>query len=175
MLQANTTDVRCPVESVSLLYLNPPYDWESGQSGNQRLEFVFLEHTYRWLKADGILVFVIPQARLKPCARLLADHLKICAFTGLLRPNVCVSSKSRFWRPGESGQNGREIRSCLKYSAIWKGLPSKKNCPYLAILLRYAIRFRNPAPQFYPTLAFPSTKLRTCFCDLRPTARQDAY
>jgi hypothetical protein len=27
--------MRCPVESVSLLYLNPPYDWESGQSGNQ--------------------------------------------------------------------------------------------------------------------------------------------
>jgi len=26
VLQANTTDVRCPVESVSLLYLNPPYD-----------------------------------------------------------------------------------------------------------------------------------------------------
>jgi hypothetical protein len=24
VLQANTTDVRCPVESVSLLYLNPP-------------------------------------------------------------------------------------------------------------------------------------------------------
>ena len=76
VLQANTTDVRCPVESVSLLYLNPPYNWKSGQSGNQRLEFVFLEHTYRWLKSEGILVFVIPQARLKPCARLLADHFK---------------------------------------------------------------------------------------------------
>src|ERR1700757_2271234 len=26
-LQANTMDVRCPADSLSLLYLNPPYDW----------------------------------------------------------------------------------------------------------------------------------------------------
>ena len=76
VVQANTMDVRSNAESFSLLYLNPPYDWESGQTGNQRLESVFLEHTYRWLKPEGILVFVIPQARLKPCARLLADHFK---------------------------------------------------------------------------------------------------
>jgi hypothetical protein len=74
--QANTMDVRCPVESLSLLYLNPPYDWESGHTDNQRLELVFLEHTYRWLKPEGVLIFVIPQPRLKPCARLLADHFK---------------------------------------------------------------------------------------------------
>ena len=54
-LQANAMDVRCPAEAVSLLYLNPPYDWESGESNNQRLELVFLEHTYRWLKAGGVL------------------------------------------------------------------------------------------------------------------------
>lgn len=76
VLQANTTDVRCPVESVSLLYLNPPYDWESGQSGNQRLELVFLEHTYRWLRPEGVLIFVIPQGRLKPCVRILADYFR---------------------------------------------------------------------------------------------------
>ncbi len=29
VLQADTMDVRCNAESVSLLYLNPPYDWES--------------------------------------------------------------------------------------------------------------------------------------------------
>jgi hypothetical protein len=73
-LQANTMDVRCPAEAVSLLYLNPPYDWESGESNNQRLEAVFLEHTYRWLKAGGVLLFVIPQPRLAKCARLLSEH-----------------------------------------------------------------------------------------------------
>jgi hypothetical protein len=40
-------DVRCPPEAVSLLYLNPSYDWESGESNNQRLEPVFLEHRER--------------------------------------------------------------------------------------------------------------------------------
>jgi hypothetical protein len=77
-LQANAMDVRCPAESLSLLYMNPPYDFEAGQSGNQRLELVFLEHTHRWLKPAGLLIFVIPQLRLQPCARLLAEH-----FTGL--------------------------------------------------------------------------------------------
>jgi hypothetical protein len=89
VLQANTIDVRCPVESISLLYLNPPYDWESGQSGNQRLELVFLEHTYRWLKPGGVLIFVIPQSRLAPCARLLADHFREIRVFGLTDP-VCV-------------------------------------------------------------------------------------
>src|SRR5260370_38815816 len=45
-LQANTMDVRCQTETLSLLYLNPPYDWESGESNNQKLEFVLLEHIY---------------------------------------------------------------------------------------------------------------------------------
>jgi len=73
-LQADTMDVRCPPEAVSLLYLNPLYDWEAGESNNQRLEFVFLEHTYRWLKAGGVLLFVIPQMRLAKCARLLSEQ-----------------------------------------------------------------------------------------------------
>jgi SAM-dependent methyltransferase len=73
-LQANTMDVRCLAETVSLLYLNPPYDWEAGESNNQRLEPVFLEHTYRWLKPGGVLVFVIPQPRLAKCARLLSEQ-----------------------------------------------------------------------------------------------------
>jgi hypothetical protein len=54
-LQANTMDARCQSEAVSLLYVNPPYDWEAGESNNQRLEFVFLEHTYRWLIAGSKL------------------------------------------------------------------------------------------------------------------------
>jgi hypothetical protein len=75
-VQANAMDVRCPPEAMSLLYLNPPYDWESGESNNQRLELVFLEHTYRWLKAGGVLLFVIPQLRLAKCARLLSEYFK---------------------------------------------------------------------------------------------------
>ena len=61
-------------ESCSLLYLNPPYDTELGPHHNRRMELVFLEHCYRWVKTDGVLVFVIPVAALNSCARLLASQ-----------------------------------------------------------------------------------------------------
>src|SRR5258708_32644230 len=73
-VQASVFDVRCPAEAFSLLYLNPPYDLEIGATNNQRLELVFLEHTYRWLKPGGVLVFVIPQPQLKSCARILSEY-----------------------------------------------------------------------------------------------------
>src|SRR3984957_16753453 len=91
-LQANAMDVRCPPEAVSLLYLNPPYDWESGESNNQRLELVFLEHTYRWLKAGGVLLFVIPQLRLAKCARLLIEHFTAMRVLRLTEP-ACLQYK----------------------------------------------------------------------------------
>ena len=91
-LQANALDVRCPAEALSLLYLNPPYDWESGEGNNQRLELVFLEHSYRWLKAGGVLLFVIPQLRLAKCARLLCEHFTdLCVFR--LTEPACLEYK----------------------------------------------------------------------------------
>jgi hypothetical protein len=91
-LQANTMDVRCPPEAVSLLYLNPPYDWEFGESNNQRLESVFLEHTYRWLKAGGVLLLVIPQMRLAKCARPLSEHFTDSRVFRLTEP-ACLQYK----------------------------------------------------------------------------------
>jgi hypothetical protein len=91
-LHANTMDVRCPAESVSLLYLNPPYDWECGESNNQRLEYVFLEHTYRWLKPLGVLLFVIPQSRLAKCARLLSEQFTDLRVFRLTEP-ACLQYK----------------------------------------------------------------------------------
>ena len=85
----NATDVRCQAESLSLLYLNPPYDWECGESNNQRLEYVFLEHTFRWLKPSGVLVLVIPQPRLTKCARLLAEQFVDIQVFRLTEP-ACV-------------------------------------------------------------------------------------
>src|SRR5215472_6220052 len=78
VIQADALQVRCAAESVSLLYLNPPYDFEVGQIENRRFESLFLEHTLRWLKRRGMLVFIIPQRQLENCSRLLAEY-----FTGL--------------------------------------------------------------------------------------------
>jgi hypothetical protein len=50
VIHGDALDVHCPVGSLSRLYLNLPYDFECGESQNRRLEQVFLEHCYRWLK-----------------------------------------------------------------------------------------------------------------------------
>lgn len=68
-------------ESCSLLYLNPPYDCEFGPHSNKRMELVFLEHCYRWVAAEGVLVFVVPAPAVGTCARLLtAQFDRVCVF-----------------------------------------------------------------------------------------------
>jgi hypothetical protein len=115
-LHANTMDVRCPAESISLLYLNPPYDLEVRQTNNQRLELVFLEHTYRWLKPGGVLVFVIPQPQLKSCARILSEHFDDLAAYRLTEPESVhnkqvVVSESSFCRLHCSFMTSRKVCS----------------------------------------------------------------
>jgi hypothetical protein len=67
-------ECKVQADSASLLYLNPPYDTELGPHSNRRMELVFLEHCYRWVRTDGVLVFVIPVTALNSCARLLASQ-----------------------------------------------------------------------------------------------------
>ena len=62
------------VESFSFLYLNPPYDSEIGSMDNKRMEFLFLESAYRWLVEGGVLLMVVPQARLHSSIPLLAEN-----------------------------------------------------------------------------------------------------
>jgi SAM-dependent methyltransferase len=76
VIHGSAFDVHCPVESVSLLYLNPPYDFEWGGDHQARMEKIFLEHCGRWLKPGGVLVFVVPGKQLSTCDRLLATHFK---------------------------------------------------------------------------------------------------
>jgi hypothetical protein len=73
-IQGNTFDAIAKPESFSLLYLNPPYDSEIGSIANRRMEAVFLEHTYRWLRMEGILILVIPFERLHDCSGVLGSH-----------------------------------------------------------------------------------------------------
>ena len=76
VIQGNTLEVQCAVESFGLLYVNPPYDWTLGPADSRRTEQAFLSHTYRWLKPGGILVFVIPGDRLAECSQILASHFR---------------------------------------------------------------------------------------------------
>src|SRR5690242_18257690 len=76
VIHGNCFDVQCPVESFSLIYLNPPYDFEIGEEKSQRMEKLFLEHVHRWLIRGGILVFVVPAKRITDCASLLSREFR---------------------------------------------------------------------------------------------------
>ena len=76
VIQGNCFDVQCSVESFSLIYLNPPYDFEISEEKSRRMEKLFLEHVYRWLKPSGILVLVVPVKRIADCAVLLSRHFR---------------------------------------------------------------------------------------------------
>ena len=92
IVQGNALEVHCAVESFSLLYLNPPYDWVLGPADSRRTEPAFLSRTYRWLKPTGVLVFVIPGGRLAECSQILATHFRDVRVFRLEAPE-CVRYK----------------------------------------------------------------------------------
>ncbi len=89
VVHGNCFDVQCPVESFSLIYLNPPYDFEISEEKSQRMEKLFLEHAYRWLKFGGILALVVPAKRAADCAALLSIHFRDIRAYRLTEPE-CV-------------------------------------------------------------------------------------
>jgi Uncharacterised methyltransferase family (DUF6094) len=74
IVHGSAFECRVLAETSSLLYLNPPYDNEFGPHSNKRMELVFLEHCYRWVTSEGVLVFVVPAPAVGTCARLLASQ-----------------------------------------------------------------------------------------------------
>jgi tRNA1(Val) A37 N6-methylase TrmN6 len=73
-VHGNLFDTIGKSESFSFLYLNPPYDTEIGSADNRRMEYLFLEHTFRWLVEGGVLLMVVPQERLDSAVPLLAGN-----------------------------------------------------------------------------------------------------
>jgi prepilin-type processing-associated H-X9-DG protein len=70
-------DVECKAESCSCMIVNPPYDTAPSDEGaGQRLESLFLQHTYRWLKPGGVLILVIPVAQLAVCGNIMSLQFK---------------------------------------------------------------------------------------------------
>ena len=76
VIQGSAFDTHAPVESFSLLYLNPPYDFEIGEGKNKRMERLFLEYVARWLKPGGVLVFVLPYDRVYDCRGTLTTQFR---------------------------------------------------------------------------------------------------
>jgi hypothetical protein len=107
-IQGNAFDAIAKPESFSLLYLNPPYDSEIGQVANNRMERLFLDHTYHWLAMNGVLAMVIPFERLMDCAGLLSSH-----FTALNVFRMTDEESVRFRQIAVLG-----LRSNIRGSAI---------------------------------------------------------
>ncbi|HEX9114437.1 MAG TPA: DUF6094 domain-containing protein, partial [Anaerolineae bacterium] len=71
-------DVTTRNNAYDLLWLNPPYDLEAGEPGDQRKrqEYRFLQASYEKLRPGGLLVYIVPRWLLgRPeVARFLAGH-----------------------------------------------------------------------------------------------------
>ena len=81
-------NVQASNETFSLLYLNPPYDWEGKREDDERQdrqEYIFLRDTLPRLQMGGLLVYIIPHQTLGEVKlrRFLAGHfseLQVYAF-----------------------------------------------------------------------------------------------
>lgn len=76
VIQGDALNAHSRVESFALIYANPPFDDEFGESGNRRFEVLFLAHVARWLVPGGALVYVLPAPQLAGCAQILASHFR---------------------------------------------------------------------------------------------------
>ena len=66
--------VRARLGAFSILYLNPPYDFDAEDG---RTELSFLKHTLPYLAPKGLLLFVVPQKRITPrIARVLSAYFE---------------------------------------------------------------------------------------------------
>lgn len=123
-IQGNAFDAIEKPESFSLLYLNPPYDSEIGSIGNRRMEAVFLEHTYRWLRMEGILILIIPFERLHDCTGILSSHFTNLKVFRMTDPNsvqyrqIAVFGVRQEVRGAAIENNKRQLQSISLYGSF---------------------------------------------------------
>lgn len=74
VISGNLFAVRARHEAFSILFLNPPYDFDSDDG---RTELSFLKHTLPYLSAGGLLLYLIPRKRVTPrIARVLSAYIE---------------------------------------------------------------------------------------------------
>jgi tRNA1(Val) A37 N6-methylase TrmN6 len=90
VIQGSAFDTHAQVESFSLVYLNPPYDFEIGEGKNQRMERLFVEHVARWVRPGGVLVMVVPYDRVYDCRTVLTPQFKDKIIYRLTEPQAAA-------------------------------------------------------------------------------------
>jgi len=154
VVQGNTLEVQCPVECFGLLYLNPPYDWALGPADSRRTEQSFLNHTYRWLKPGGVLLFVIPGERLAECSQILATHFRDVRVFRLEAPEcvrykqVVVIGVRRARRERERLTDSDITRARLYYAGLARN-PSQISVLSSEPEARYDVPVSGPAQLVY--------------------------
>ena len=88
VIQGSAFDTHASVESFSLVYVNPPYDFEIGEGRNQRMERLFLEHVGRWVRPGGVLVMVVPYDRVYECRSVLTPQFRDKSILRLTEPEA---------------------------------------------------------------------------------------
>ena len=158
-----------------MLYLNPPYDWEAGSSNNQRLEPVFLEHSYRWLKPGGVLIFVIPQLRLGKCARLLSEEFRELRVYRLTEP-ACVQYKQIVVLGTRRKRHARLADSALMDQARWlEGLSTRPRLEPLTENPEIRCEVPGSGPLALTHVGIPLDESRICCSTQQRIARPAAY
>ncbi len=154
IVQGNTLEVQCPVESFGLSFLNPPYDWTLGPADNRRTEQLFLSHTYRWLKPGGVLIFVIPDDRLAECSQILSTHFRDVRVYRL-EAQECVRYEQVVVLGARRGRRERErltdsdiTRARLYYASLARN-PSQIPAPQSEPDTRYGVPVSGPVQLVY--------------------------
>ena len=94
VISGNLFSVRARNGSFSVLFLNPPYDFESEDG---RTELSFLKHTLPYLAPGGLLFFILPQKRMTHrIARVQVGKPQTRSFSRLLQ------AKTGLWLPTTS-------------------------------------------------------------------------
>jgi len=120
VIQGSAFDTHSPVESLSLLYLNPPYDFEMGEGKNKRMERLFLEHVARWLKPGGVLVFVLPYDRVYDCRGTLTTQFRDKAIYRLTAPESVTYKQVVLFGVRRSRQERERMTDRAVNEGNWK-------------------------------------------------------
>ena len=132
------TELRVSIRAFSLLWLNPPYDWDSG--GGSRLEARFLDGHLKYLMPKGWLFFIIPHVALKSVKASLSrlSNLQIYAFPdpeyGVFKQLVVVGQKTPTSKSDEQLAMIEEI-AWLTSARAWESLPKTSEIPQGLIIL----------------------------------------
>jgi tRNA1(Val) A37 N6-methylase TrmN6 len=119
-IQGSVFDTHAPIDSFSLLYLNPPYDFEIGEGKNQRMERLFLEHLARWVRPGGVLVLVAPYDRVYDCRSVLTPQFKDKAIYRLSEPEAVAYKQVVVFGIRRTRQERERMNDQAVSQANWK-------------------------------------------------------